>query len=620
MKPFSLKFPIPTLIERPAVEKTKNFWQREIVMAIALGAVLGTIVYLRAAVFDPILLENPSFDIWFEADLPRTFANIIARDSNHFRTRVHPLFSLIAYFPVFFLKKLGLDAFTAVKIMMAALSALWIVGLYILLRLINCRRFDAILFCSLAASSSAAMFWFVVPETYTYGSLTILLGLLIVALDRHFPLSPVWYLLVSAATLSITTTNWMVGIISTFISHRWQKALQITVNAFSLVVGLWFVQYLIFPYAEFFLKIQNEKTFFFHEDSGGMMSIIQSFIAHTMIMPEFTVVDQATRAGGYAAPGIQMITQTSVPGSASYWGAVGVGLWAALLALGISSLFSLSQQLKFRLVLGLTIFGQLGLHLIYGEETFLYSLHFLPLLITLAALSLLTNTRLIALVLAGLLLVSASINNSFEFDRATKVARVSSIVIPSPNNSISEAGYHRLGGSFSPPESSFVVTIWIRDKQGNMLTTSDNIDPSSIQPQLIKNKQGRVSEIATKTQDYHARWSLNPHNWQLNLAKVASSDRQLILAVRSLGSVRGEVRSLNWKSDQLIINNRWSIHLEPIPQQIYLGREEKDWITASHPTFTQWQDYRGLGYALFKIDSEQPLQLNIQDLSLSRGK
>jgi len=65
------------------------------------------------------------------------------------------------------------------------LQLLWFSSLFILLRLIGCRQFDAALFSILAATSAAAIFWFVIPETYSFGSLSILLALGLTALAQH---------------------------------------------------------------------------------------------------------------------------------------------------------------------------------------------------------------------------------------------------------------------------------------------------------------------------------------------------------------------------------------------------------------------------------------------------
>jgi hypothetical protein len=114
-----------------------------------------------------------------------------------------------------------------------------------------------------------------------------------------------------------------------------------------------------------------------------------------------------------------MLTQFSLPGSGSLWGAIAVGLWLALLALGILALFSLKIHRKFRFFLGLLLWGQLSLPLVYtGRETFLYSLHFALLFIAIAALSTLTRSRLWSLGLASLLLVCIVINNILQFSQA----------------------------------------------------------------------------------------------------------------------------------------------------------------------------------------------------------
>ena len=97
--------------------------------------------------------------------------------------------------------------------------------------------------------------------------------------------------------------------------------------------------------------------------------------------------------------------------------------------------------------MGITLVGQLTLHILYGGETFLHSLHFLPFLIVLAALSTLTRARLVALLLAGTLVLSAGVNNGLQFRQATEFSHgrgplcvpsvkcgVNSKIIPSPDS------------------------------------------------------------------------------------------------------------------------------------------------------------------------------------------
>lgn len=113
-----------------------------------------------------------------------------------------------------------------------------------------------------------------------------------------------------------------------------------------------------------------------------------------------------------------MLTQNSAPGSGSLWGLLAVGLWVALLSVGLTGLLMVKGQASFRGALTLMLIGQLGLHLLYCSETFLYALHFGPLLILLAAFSTHTPQRPIALGLAVVLIITAGINNSILLNKA----------------------------------------------------------------------------------------------------------------------------------------------------------------------------------------------------------
>lgn len=390
----------------------------DIAIIIVLMFAAGFASYQGSQAVDPVILDEKTIVVkWFTADTMRVFANMTDRWSDHNRIKVHPLFSLLTFPPVYFLNTvLGIKAIAAVRIVIAAVASLWLGTLFLLLRLIGCQRFDATLFSLLAATSAAAVFWFVVPETYPFGSLSILFALCFVALGQYFKLSPLWYVLVSALTMSFTITNWMVGILVTVVNYSWKQALQISANAFCLVTLLWGLQKWFFPSVEFFIGDREEKKYILLSESGGPLQVIKSFVSHTMVMPATYVVNRSNNWFG-------ILTQASNPGSASLWGTFAVILWTALLGLGLWGLFSIRQHLKLRLVLGLALLGQLALHIVYGDETFLYSLHFAPLLIVLAALSTLTRARFLALALAGLLVISVGVNNSQQFTKSTDFLR-----------------------------------------------------------------------------------------------------------------------------------------------------------------------------------------------------
>jgi hypothetical protein len=110
-----------------------------------------------------------------------------------------------------------------------------------------------------------------------------------------------------------------------------------------------------------------------------------------------------------------MTIQTSLPGSGGVWGKVGIVLWTILLGFGLYGLFCSKEVPKVRFVVGYTLIFQFAFHMFYGEQSFLYSLHFIPLLIIPIALSTLTRARPFILYLVLGLILCALVNNGLAF-------------------------------------------------------------------------------------------------------------------------------------------------------------------------------------------------------------
>lgn len=400
----------------------RSGWLRQNWPDVLISAVLFVaaffLVYWGTQLLNEVIVEKQAFDIWFQSDIPRVYVNMVNRLSDHSRTRVHPLFSLIAFPPVYLFEQgFDLESITAVRAVISTVASVWLAVLFALLRLLGCRRIDAVLFTLLATVSASAVFWFIVPETYQFGSLSILLALGFAVLTEYRQFSSFWYVGASVLALSITTTNWMVGILVTIVNFSKQKALQITIAAFGLTVLLWGVQKMIFPRAAFFLSIQGEKKFIAPFDPAGPIYAFKAFFVHTMVMPAIALNEVPEVSLRWPL----MSVQTSVPGSGTLWGAIAVVLWTALLGLGLWGFFSCRQHTKLRIVLAFSLLGQLLLHVVYGSETFLYSLHFLPLLILLAAFSTFTSARLVALVMVGALVLMMGANNFIQLSKAVDV-------------------------------------------------------------------------------------------------------------------------------------------------------------------------------------------------------
>lgn len=367
---------------------------------------------------NPLITDPETFNSWFEADTPRYFENFTNRESDYSRTEVHPIFPLITYFPVLALRKLlGLDPWLAVRVLDSLTAGLWVGMLYSLLRALKIKPEEAILFSGVGLVSSASLFFLTVPESYPYGSIAMMLALLLAALHETRQVAPGWYSMVGVLTLGTTVTNWMASLLASFIRFTRKTALQISSNTFSIVVILWAVQKYFFPSSKFFLggaaAVQREVGFIDFSRSGGLLTSAKAFLFHSMVMPQIEIVNLSEKADW-----LEMSVQRAAPGSGGTIGLIAVIAWTLLLTAGIWSLFNMGVMEKFRLTTGLLLAGQFGLHLFYGNETILYSLHYLPVMLIPAALASKTRWRNYVLAAAVVLLVTAAINNYQQFQFA----------------------------------------------------------------------------------------------------------------------------------------------------------------------------------------------------------
>lgn len=611
-----------------------------LILAI-LAIAIGIVSYINAQQLpDALLNDFYALDVWFGSDVPNVFGNMTSLRSEFGRNNKHPLFPIIAFPMVFVLGKLfQLDSLTATRLSISLIASLWICSLYVIFRLIGCPRLDTLLFSLLGGVSAASIFWFVVPESFSFGSLTILIGLIFAVLVQNYKFSIFWHIVVGTITMSVTITNWMVSLLTTIVNFRWKKALKITALTLIVVNVLWVFQRVIFVNTGFPFQPRTfigEKEFMAEAGKSSVLSAISSFFYQTIVMPGVQYGEYALRPAW-----TKMTVNPLAPWSGSFWGAIAVVAWTGLLGLGIWSFFSTKQHSKFRLILGLTILGQLLMHSIYGAgigETFIYSLHFAPLLLIVAAFSTLTRFRLVGLALVSLLIVSAGINNQLQLNQVTKTLltygtpsqqvegqmrlrpsdpwsrSVGHVVLATPGSEAEAKAYYEPGGSFSPSVGSFGVSIWIVDKNGTLQTTSDAIPLSQIQQNFVHSANGQIPEIETKTEYYQASWSSTQSgNWQLNLQSSNNQPTKPVVVLRSIGPAGGSIHDLNWDGRRLLINNRWIVRGSPELARVYLGSETNaGWMTQK-PTVTEWKDTKGWGYARLELGSGNDWTLSIED-------
>ncbi|MBS0171648.1 MAG: hypothetical protein JSR62_14965 [Nitrospira sp.] len=601
----------------------------EAVLAILFASAAAGVFYTLHGQHDPALFTEIN-DVWFQSDLKRVSDNMTDRFSRgHYRVKVHPLHSLLTYSPTLLLRKSGFAPLQAVQLVTASIAGFYLLMYYALLRAIGCLRVDALVFSLLGACSAAALFWLSVPESYGLGATSIVIGLLLTATATHRR-QAVWkYIAVSAMTLSVTVTNWMVGILATITAHNLKRAAIITLVAFFLVAILWGMEKQIFPTATFFIGDREEGRYLVWPSIRRIVSVLDTVFFHTMISPTITVAGTA----GHDWPLLSM--QNSVPGSSGLLGIAGILLWSLLLGLGLWALLSGNTPRAIRIALGLTLLGQLSLHTLYGDETFLYSLHFLPLLTSVAALSTLTHLRIPAMVIALALIPIAGANNWQKFSEAIALAAsprhevkmhmlsrpqdpwprsVGHVVLAQPGSLETEKSYHEPGGNFSPGVGTFGISLWLTDATGKPKVTSETIPLSNLSQSFLWTNGTVLPTVRTSTDFYATEWSQAKWGeWLLHVTVPDHVSLSSSLLIRSVGPAGGPIRELQWNGQFLLVNGRWSIAIAPLPSAVQLGEEATpDWEQSTGEA-RHLVSHGGWGFARIVLSKATQWTVSVRD-------
>jgi hypothetical protein len=392
----------------PAPPRTRLLWD---VLLCAGLMLVGAAITWQLTTREPF--QGYKSEVWFDADMVRVYKGMTERwTGEHFRCSVHPLYAMTMV-PVHYglTRGLGVPQDVAVRLVFAGAAALWTGLLYLTLRLMRRTVFDSLLFTGIGLASAASLFWLNVLETYVFGSVTILACLASVAAYERGFISGRWVWVAAAVSLTMTTTNFMVGVFALLVLFGVRAGTQKAVNAFFVVAVLSAVQSLVFPDAGSFLSVGFERHFVSRHEAGSTVEKAQALVFHSVVAPG--VPQQIDRPNYHC-----LSYQRSPVGGAEPLGRAAAGVWAALLCAGLWGTLRARPMTAAVQVLLLTTAGQIALHLVYGIETFLYALHVAPLLILLAAGSMGLRGAVVFRALGVALLVLLVWNNWTAFEAA----------------------------------------------------------------------------------------------------------------------------------------------------------------------------------------------------------
>ncbi len=602
----------------------------DVVLALAVGLAAAVYATRAMTVIGPGIMAELAEDSWFQSDAPRIAWGMSDRRADHDRSTVHPISILLTTPPVLALRLwFGWSAARATASVVTVVAGLWGAALYVLLRSLRCRRPDALLYTMLGIASAAAIFWLPIRDRYALGSVSIMGGLALVATAAApAGATTLRWIIASAATLAVTVTNWMFGVLAAAVLLPVRRALVVTAGGLALVIVCWVAQNRLVPNTRFFVPTREEAEYTFRPTADRLRSVLRVVTVHSIVMPQFSRLHEGgdpLPLDAWLRPAAQnqLTMQETRSGTGGTAGNIATVAWLAALVIGIGTALTRWRDQRIWLVVLLGLAGQVALHLVYGEETFLYALHWLPLLVALAAAGTLGPLRPLSLALAGVVLVTAGTNNVAAFRRAARLygpereiaLRAKNhrpdepwprgeghVLLARPGTPESAKSWHEPGASLSPVKGSFGVSLWAEDSLGN-LVSGERLPLAEVTQRFAWDSGATVPAIVTETTHYRARWELPaPGRWQLAVSPRQPAATRVELVVRSVGPSGGPVRSLAWNGKRLRINDAWSLELAPAPQRVVIGHEGDDhWMTARSGA-TEWAGEDGWGYARLALD------------------
>ncbi|MEM8668645.1 MAG: hypothetical protein AAGG48_14085 [Planctomycetota bacterium] len=388
----------------------KNVRATEFALALIVGAFGFALTYWQTRSIPEILTEERFFDTYFGADFPRAFQDLTTRWTKYGGSTKHPMFCLLSL-PSFALQKaLSFSAWQAVRALLAVNSFVLTGLLFVLCKQVSGRNLDALLLSLLFLSTGAAVFWLPVPETYAFGATTVVLPLTLL-LSRRLSESYFAHVASYIVAISVTLTNVVSAIVVAWLQFGTKKTISISIHAAGVLYVVMSIQTLVIPSSGFIAANEILNQTERYKNRQSLLTNVRHFFL-TSVSPgqiELGIVDPTERRP-QAWPCVdidQSRSSETLKAVTAQSRMVQLGQYGVWLVLLIGSfVIFLSSEEKSRLVTAcyLLLVAHLLITLKYGNEPFIYPLHWSPLFVICLGSSMRSRFRVVSLVLVFVLI------------------------------------------------------------------------------------------------------------------------------------------------------------------------------------------------------------------------
>ncbi|MEM5518141.1 hypothetical protein WNY37_14375 [Henriciella sp. AS95] len=387
--------------------------RRDISIAIGLGLIGMAVCIWAFTQTQRIDAINTHLSIFLQADIGRVADNMTSTGGAHARTSVHPIASILIYPFTAVLMAFGLGPIHAAATLVVLIMGVNVALFSLIIRLLGLPRPVGALFTVLFMASASFVFWSGIIELFPFAGFSLLLAMFM--MFRIKTAHWAWWIVLNVLTLGLTTPNWVFGLIATAVRQKLKPFLVITAASLAVVGVLAVVQNATFAKAGLFFNpklVAYEMNYIqpTMEDRGDYeqgwkpLSNLRSMYVTTVVAMPVDVEHQN---------GVELVTTNQSTGfpKGELAPVIAVSAWIVLFGLGIWGAF---RRPELRLPLagaGLMLLSQTALYSIYGEVTFLYSLHFMPLILLFASCAWFAPYKSVAVGLASVVIAFGAINN-----------------------------------------------------------------------------------------------------------------------------------------------------------------------------------------------------------------
>lgn len=360
-------------------------------------------------------------DNWlFDADCSSVLQNMADRWSVQDMNRRHPLFSILGVPPTYALSifEHG-DRTAAAKLVFSIAACLWAPLLYLGLAKLHRDRVVAAAFTLAGMFCAGPVFWLSIPERHSFGSVSLALGLLLLALARD---SEKWReVLVGSAffvTLGMLITNSSLAILAGIKMLPLRKCVRAFYHAFAVMAIICTAASVYVPLSSFIGASPQDRSYTHMVTPSSAVRVAKNVFVHDYVAPRYTIVNSPAL---YPIPVVSFersaLFSTGTPGT------VATLLWLGMLALAVAGILMAKGDPLTGFALPLYILAQFCLHVLYGKETFLYAANSVTVMIALCAGGARSRLRWPAIGLALAFAAAAYWNNTQQFEAIAAYTR-----------------------------------------------------------------------------------------------------------------------------------------------------------------------------------------------------